>query len=91
MVGTQTGQIIHYAVQSNDCRVCSSATSRNEPPKPHDCYQNWEGSAKSMEADMVIQMVKDVGEKGFTVDAVVGDEDSTTIGRLRANVYERIE
>lgn len=37
---------------------------------------------------MAIQMVKDVGEKGFTVDAVVGNEDSTTIGRLRANVNE---
>lgn len=40
---------------------------------------------------MVTQMVKDVGEKGFTVDAVVGDEDSTSIGRLRANVNEKIE
>lgn len=91
MVGTQTGQIIHYAVPSKDCRVCSTAASRNEPPKPHDCYQNWEGSAKAMEADMVTQMVKDVGEKGFKVEAIVGDEDSTTIGRLRANVNEKIE
>lgn len=89
MIGTQTGQIINYAVRSKDCRVCSSAASRNEPPKPHDCYQNLEGSAKAMEADIFTQMVKDVGEKGFTVDAVVGDEDSTTIGRLRAN--EKIE
>lgn len=36
MIGTQTRQIIHYAVRSKDCRVCSSAASRNEPPKPHD-------------------------------------------------------
>uniref|UniRef100_A0A8W8MKU6 Mutator-like transposase domain-containing protein n=1 Tax=Magallana gigas TaxID=29159 RepID=A0A8W8MKU6_MAGGI len=79
MIGTQTGQIIHYAVRSKDCRVCSSAASRNEPPKPHDCYQNWKGSAKAMKADMVTQMVKDVGEKGFTVDAVVGKENPSQI------------
>lgn len=91
MVGTQTGQIVHYSVRSKDCRVCTTAAPRNMTPKQHDCYRNWEGSAKAMEAEMVTQMVKDVGEKGYTVQAIVGDEDSTTIGRLRANVNEKIE
>ncbi|CAG2201766.1 unnamed protein product [Mytilus edulis] len=44
-----------------------------------------------MEADMVIEMVKDVQSKGCTVDALVGDEDSTTIGRVRANISNSIE
>lgn len=37
---------------------------------------------------MVIQMVKDVGEKGFIVDVVVGNEDFIIIGCLCVNVNE---
>ncbi|XP_063448242.1 uncharacterized protein LOC134727784 [Mytilus trossulus] len=32
---------------------------------------NWSGSAKSMEADMVTEMVKDVGRKGVSVSSIV--------------------
>ena len=43
-----------------------------------------------MEADMVIEMVRKVHEKGHNIDAIKGGEDSTTIGRLRANVNDNI-
>ncbi|XP_076088961.1 uncharacterized protein LOC143059360 [Mytilus galloprovincialis] len=91
MVGPETGKIKNYSVRSKDCRVSSRAESRNESPREHACYRNWEGSSKGMEADMVIEMVKDVQSKGCTVDALVGDEDSTTIGRVRANISNSIE
>ncbi|XP_063407854.1 uncharacterized protein LOC134691329 [Mytilus trossulus] len=91
MIGPETGKIINYSVRSKECRVCSRAESRNESPREHACYRNWEGSSKGMEADMVIEMVKDVQSKGCTVAALVGDEDSTTIGRVRANISNSIE
>ncbi|XP_063448459.1 uncharacterized protein LOC134727990 [Mytilus trossulus] len=91
MIGPETGKIINYSVRSKECRVCSRAESRNESPRKHACYRNWEGSSKGMEADMVIEMVKDVQSKGCTVAALVGDEDSTTIGRVRANISNSIE
>ncbi|XP_071141460.1 uncharacterized protein [Mytilus edulis] len=91
MVGPETGKILNYSVRSKDCRVCSRAESRNESPREHACYRNWEGSSKGMEADMVIEMVKDVQSKGCTVDALVGDEDSTTIGQVRAIISNSIE
>ncbi|OPL32872.1 hypothetical protein AM593_01191, partial [Mytilus galloprovincialis] len=91
MVGPQTGKNINYSVRSKDCRVCCRAESRNESPREHTFYRNWEGSSKGMEADLVIEMVKDVQSNGCTVDALVGDEDSTTIGRERANISNSIE
>ncbi|CAC5408794.1 unnamed protein product [Mytilus coruscus] len=78
-------EILNYAVRIKSCRVCSLADKSKSSPPAHECHMNWSGSAKSMEADMVTEMVKDVGKKGVSVSSIVGDEDSTTIARLRAN------
>ncbi|CAC5378289.1 unnamed protein product [Mytilus coruscus] len=86
VIGTETGKILNYAVRIKSCRVCSLAEKSKSSPPAHECHMNWSGSAKSMEADMVTEMVKDVGKKGVSVSSIVGDEDSTTIARLRANV-----
>ncbi|VDI14592.1 Hypothetical predicted protein, partial [Mytilus galloprovincialis] len=69
---------------------CSMIEKSKSSPPVHECHMNWSGSAKSMEADMVTEMVKDVGKKGVSVSSIVGDEDSTTIARLRANVDKNI-
>lgn len=90
MIGPQTGQVINYAVRSKDCRVYTTAASKNQQVREHACSKNWDGSSKAMEADMVIEMVREVQEKGHDIDAIIGDEDSTTIGRLRANVNDNI-
>ena len=90
MIGPQTGQVINYAVRSKDCRVCTTAASKNQQVREQACSKNWDGSSKAMEADMVIEMVREVQEKGHDIDAIIGDEDSTTIGRLRANVNDNI-
>ena len=90
MIGPQTGQVINYAVRSKDCRACTTAASKNQQVRDHACSKNWDGSSKAMEADMVIEMVREVHEKGDNIDAIKGDEDSTTIGRLRANVNDNI-
>ena len=39
---------------------------------------------------MVIEMVREVHEKGHNIDGNIGDGDSTTIGRLRAKVNVNI-
>ena len=89
MIGPQTGQVINYAVRSKDCRACTTAASKNQQVRDHACSKNWDGSSKAMEADMVIEMVREVHEKGHNIDANIGDGDST-IGRLRANVNVNI-
>jgi hypothetical protein len=44
-----------------------------------------------MESDMVEEMVKDVNDGSeIKIKAIVGDEDSTTISRLRANIDRNI-
>ncbi|CAC5412102.1 unnamed protein product [Mytilus coruscus] len=44
-----------------------------------------------MEPDIVEEMVTDTIEKGAKITAIIGDEDTTTIARLRAKVDPRIK
>ncbi|CAC5355223.1 unnamed protein product [Mytilus coruscus] len=58
--------------RSKACRICQRAEIS--------------GSAKAMEPDMVVDMVKESRSKGANITAIIGDEDTTTIARLRAKV-----
>ena len=62
---------------------------KQEPPD-HDCRKNWSGSAKGMEPDMVAEMVQKAKDRGVNVKTLIGDEDSTTIARVKANVDKDI-
>lgn len=33
------------------CRVCNRNESENKCPKKHNCYRNWKGRSKGVEAD----------------------------------------
>ena len=90
MIGPESGKVVNYAVRAKNCRVCSLAENSHSAPPEHDCHVNYCGSAKGMESDMVIDMVKELHDKGEIVEAIVGDEDTTTISRLRATVDKQI-
>lgn len=65
--------------------VCvKNASKCNLKPGAHDCRKIFEGSAKSMESDMVVSMVKDMNEKGIKMGTLVADDDAATLCRLRA-------
>ncbi|XP_063448068.1 uncharacterized protein LOC134727616 [Mytilus trossulus] len=78
LIGKNTKTILHHAQRVSSCRICQSAKKKGDFARVHACKQNWSGSAKAMEADMVAQMVKDlvVVEK-INVSEIAGDDDST--------------
>nr|XP_022290026.1 uncharacterized protein LOC111101728 [Crassostrea virginica] len=90
MIGTQTGKVLDCEVRIKSCRICEHAKREKNQPKDHNCRQNWQGSSKSMEQDMVISMVKKKLEKGINISTVICDEDTTTMSRLRQNVSHSI-
>ncbi|CAC5390829.1 unnamed protein product [Mytilus coruscus] len=81
MIGKYTCKITNYKVRSRSCRVCSSASSRNETAEDRDCRKTWDGSAKAMEQDMTVEMVSECNEKGFKTGTVIGDDDSMAYGK----------
>ena len=91
MIGQQSGKCVAYGVKSKVCRVCSASKQKGELPKAHDCRQNWTGSAKAMEASIVVDMVKEVNTTDHSIKTLVGDEDATTISHVRSEVDKEIE
>ncbi|CAC5364760.1 unnamed protein product [Mytilus coruscus] len=86
MIGSKTGKVINYKWRSKACRICQRAEISGNIPRVHKCNKNFTGSAKAMEPDMVVDMVKESRSKGANITAIIGDEDTTTIARLRAKV-----
>ena len=67
------------------------AVANNREPTVHDCRRNHEGSSKSMEANVAVQLFGDAVEGGVRYSTYVGDDDSTTENRLQSLVAYDIE
>ena len=91
MVGQETGKIVDYGIRSKDCRICTIWTRKDEIPPEHECFKNFSGSSRAMEADVAGEIVKRLEESGkVQVGILVMDEDSTTIARIRAELSREI-
>ena len=91
MIGNQTGKLLDMKMRSSVCRICSRAKSRGDIPRVHRCRKNHTGSAKSMEPDMVVEMVQNAKDQGINIGTIVGDDDTTTIARVRSKVNPKIK
>ncbi|CAG2205332.1 unnamed protein product [Mytilus edulis] len=91
MIGSKSRKIIGYKWRSKTCRICEVASRKGKIPKIHQCRKNFGGSAKAMEPDIVIDLVREARLKGTNICTIVGDEDSTTIARIRSNVDKDIK
>ena len=90
MIGRNSKNVMGYDVRCKTCRVCDHASARKVPPRVHDCRKNWYGSAKAMEPSMVVEMIQKANE-AVKIGAIIGDDDTTTIARVRAEVDESIK
>ncbi|XP_052073732.1 uncharacterized protein LOC127730530 [Mytilus californianus] len=77
LIGKTTGKVVNHKVRISSCRICERAKGRGVLPRQHKCRKNWSGSAKGMEPDMEVEMLKELDEKGVDILEVVGDDDST--------------
>lgn len=90
LIGSRQGKVLSYSVRSKTCRVCELAEKKKKPPKTHRCYRNWQGSAKAMEPDMAVEMVRNIVKEGTKVAEIIMDDDTTTIHRIQSEVDETI-
>ena len=95
MFVVHTGKVIAYRTRNKKRSMCDIARRFKKTVKKHNCRQNWTGSAKSVEADMVVSMTKKKNKKKHNnnlkttksaVKTIVGDDDTSTISRLKYEV-----
>lgn len=88
-VGQSTGKIIDYETKTTSCRKCENASKSGGNPSSHDCRVNHSGSSKSMEPAAAAEIYKRAKANGIRYTTFIGDEDSTTIARVRQEVGEQ--
>lgn len=90
-IGVTTGKVISYATRNLECRICKHAEESQSSPRAHDCRHNYQGSSKSMESSVAVQLFNEAPANGMRFSTYVGDEDSTTESRLKVLVDYDIE
>ena len=83
MIGKKTGRVLKHALRCSGCRICDRAKERDVVPKVHNCKKNWTGSAKAMEPDMVVEMLRYIHEQNIPIAEVAGDDDSVGFDRAK--------
>ncbi|XP_062592816.1 uncharacterized protein LOC134254308, partial [Saccostrea cucullata] len=82
MVGNETGKILGYSVRNKSCKICDTAAENHQLPAPHNCKRNWTVPCKSMEPDMVVELIGKTTEKGIQIEGLVADDDTTVMSRV---------
>ena len=91
MIGLRSGKVLGYSTRTKRCAVCEAASRKNRAPSSHDCRLNWNGSSKAMEPDAAVELATSTEKHGAQVAVLVGDEDSSTIKKVRESVNHEVE
>lgn len=86
MIGLCSGKVIAYGTRNKRCATCEAASRMGKEPREHDCRFNWTGSSKAMEADVAAALATSIEKDDAQVVILVGDEDSSTIKKVRESV-----
>ena len=87
MIGCQTSKIIDAIILSKKCNICS--TSTNNPPPPHTCPKNYDGSSKGMEAEGSLCLCIRAFERRYQIGIIVSDDNSTMRAVLKHSHREK--
>lgn len=91
IIGFLSGKILDYRSRNRKCRICDQGDVALKAR--HDCRKNFQGSAKSMEADAGAELVNCstvLKEVGLNVGVVIGDDDSSAIAAIREGSSTKI-
>ena len=91
LIGAKFGKIIDHETRIKQCRICDNASRKAEVLRKHNCQKKWNNTAKSMEADMAVSMVKRHTGKEVQVKRVAMDNDAPTASRLNKEIEGEIK
>ena len=80
------GSLVAFGVRTTTCRICEVAAKNKKSPPIHDCRRNWDGSSKAMEADVAVELFKNLKDNNSLVKNIIMDDDTTTIHHLRSEI-----
>ncbi|XP_078380315.1 uncharacterized protein LOC144663289 [Oculina patagonica] len=91
VMGISTGKILDFGTRCKMCRICANASKKGQKPKSHDCRKNHEGSSKSMEPDVAVDLFQRATNDKIKYNVYTGDDDTTTHSHIREKVPYAVE
>lgn len=87
IIGQYTGQVLFIGVRNKYCIICARAQSKDTSPKKHKCFKNWDQSASSMEADIIVEgFNSSVEMHGVRFKEFIADGDSSVFSEITKRV-----
>ena len=78
IIGGRVKGIIGMVLYSKAFRKCDAAENREEEAEEHEFLKNFEGRSRSMEASVILNIVKDAFYNHlFIIDIIVRDDEIT--------------
>ena len=94
MVGGKSKKVIGFKAMSkncSDCKVLKRKHGDSIPIPDHECVKNHDGSSKSMECEAILLMAIEALDKGFSIETIVADDDTTMKKTLRYDYKMLVE
>lgn len=89
IIGYLSKKILDFGTRNRKCKMCNNG----HEAESHICRRNYEGSAKSMEADLAASLVNEsdiLTQAGVSVRVLVGDDDSSAISAIIQGTTHKI-
>ncbi len=87
IIGNTSKKLLYLGVRNKYCSICTVAANKGIPPKEHECFKNWDGSSRAMEADMLVEGFKAAEDmQGLRYMRMTGDGDSSVLSNIQASV-----
>lgn len=85
--GAYTKKILHIGIRNKLCYICSRAQTQNVNPPDHQCFKNWNESAQSMEADIIVEgFLNCEYTHGIRYMRMIADGDSSVYAKIMQEV-----
>lgn len=93
IIGFRTKKVLFIGVRNKFCVICNQAQTKNITVKSHPCYKNWNGSATSMEADIIAEgFCRSQQDYGLIYAKMIADGDSSCYKKiLERNPYKNLK
>ena len=92
MIGSKTGKVTDFATRIKKFRVCDYASKKGTAARKHDCQKNWNDTAKSVESDMAVSMLRRSSSHGkVQVKSITTDNDTTTSLKVTTEIRRDIK
>jgi hypothetical protein len=77
LIGANNGNLLGTVCLSKLCAKCDLAEKKCTEPREHNCPKNYDGTSKAMDAVASVQLVINLHSKGYALNKLVMDDDSS--------------